>query len=141
MPGKLATLRSPRVRDLPMGRRITALALTIVVALVLAMSGAAKVAGEEMQRQNFRDWDLPDSFRPVVGAMELALAILLVVPATRFWGGAAMLPWMLGAAGTLVRVGHSLQVVLPLVLGSLGLVAAFLLVPPGLRRRGPAHVD
>jgi len=74
--------------------------LSSALALTFLMAGATKVLGAPMQVETFARLGLPDLLRPFVGSVEVAAAVLLFVPRTRFWGASALVATMAGAALT-----------------------------------------
>lgn len=76
-----------------------------LVAVAIAASGAAKVAGVAMLVENFDKIGLSQGFRYVMGATELIGVILMLVPATTLYGalvlGAVCVGAFLAEAGPL----------------------------------------
>ena len=56
------------------------------VALVLAVSAAAHLAGLRRLRAAYAEWEYPRSFHRVVGVSNLVAALFLARPETRVWG-------------------------------------------------------
>jgi uncharacterized membrane protein YphA (DoxX/SURF4 family) len=80
-------------------------ALSIGLAFVFLMAGVPKLAGAEAHIRHFEVWRYPDWFRLVVGAVEAASAVLLLVPRAAFVGALGIAAVMAGATYThLVRV-------------------------------------
>ena len=108
-------------------------ALTVILAAFFLVAGGLKLRGVPSQVDNFAHWGYAEWFLHVIGAVEAAGAMGLLVP--RLAGFAAMLlgGTMLGAALTHL-VHHEMKAVpIPLVL--LGLLAVV-----GYARRGPVMV-
>ncbi len=78
-----------------------ATALSIVLAAVFLMAGVPKILRIAYFRERIRHWRLPLSLLPVIGAVELAGAGLLLV-------GAASISRPSAAAGALILVATSL---------------------------------
>jgi uncharacterized membrane protein YphA (DoxX/SURF4 family) len=69
------------------------------------MAGVPKLAGAEAHVRHFEVWRYPDWFRLVVGAIETASAVLLLVPRFAFAGALGIAVVMAGATYThLIRV-------------------------------------
>lgn len=104
--------------------------LTVVLAAFFLLAGGGKLAGTAKQVGNFAHWGYAEWFLYVVGTVETAGAVGLLVP--RLAGSAAMLlgGTMLGAALTHL-VHHEMKAV-PIPLVILGLLAVV-----GYARRGP----
>ncbi|HEX2011249.1 MAG TPA: DoxX family protein [Roseateles sp.] len=114
----------------------------ILLALAFGAAGAAKLAGVPQMVQVFDAIGLGQWFRYLTGAVEVAGALLLLVPATGFLGGLLLSATMVGAVAThLVLIGGS-----PAPALVLGLLSAFVAWrerpasgPGGLKtRRGAA---
>ncbi|MEA3142992.1 MAG: putative oxidoreductase [Thermoplasmata archaeon] len=122
------------------------LGLAIVLALLFLMSGGsklanAKAAGGLAYDQQFVAWGYPGWARLVVGAAEVAGALALLLPRTRFHAAAGLTALMLGAIATHLRIGEVGYAAFPLVLGLLTATAAWLARPASLpfgRRGTPA---
>ena len=92
---------------------------TLFLVYVFARQGLSKFDDTSGWSRAFAAWHFPVWFRVLVGAWEVAAAILLLVPPVAPIGAAMIAAVMLGAMGTHVYWGHPGQVtseVLPLVL-------------------------
>lgn len=81
----------------------TTIALWLLAGLLAAlylMAGASKLAGAERHVQGFAHWGWPDWLRIVVGAVEVASAVMLLIPRTAFLGAASLVVVMGGATYT-----------------------------------------
>ncbi len=105
-------------------------ALTVLMAAVFLVAGGTKLSGLPAQTSNFVRWGYPGWFMYVVGLMEAAGAILLLVP--RLAGFAVLLLGgvMIGATATHLIHGETNAAPVPLTLLALVLVI-------GYARRGP----
>ena len=74
--------------------------LSGLLALLFLMAGGSKLAGAEQHVKGFAHWGYPDWFRLVVGAVEVACAILLLIPRAAFFGASALTLVMAGATYT-----------------------------------------
>lgn len=83
--------------------------VSILLAAMFIQAGGSKLFGAQMMIENFARWGLPDWFRPVVGAVEVVGAALLLLPRTRFYGGTVLTGTMVGAVLTHVVSGVDLQ--------------------------------
>ena len=112
-------------------RRRVVWGVRILLALAFGAAGAAKLAGVPQMVQVFDAVGFGQWFRIVTGVVELAGAVLLLVPATGFFGGVLLLATMVGAVAThLVLIGGS-----PLPALVLGALAAFV----AWQQRPPRH--
>ena len=118
-------------RSLTTTQRRIVWGVRILLALAFAAAGFAKLAGVPQMVQVFDAVGVGQWFRYVTGAVEILGAVLLLVPATGFFGGLLLLATMLGAVAThLFVIGGSF---LPaLVLGLLSALVAWQLRPVSL---------
>lgn len=89
-------------------------ALTVgswVLAAAFVVAGATKLAGSEQHVASFAEFGLPLWLMYVVGATEVAGAILLTLGRTRFVGAAALAGTMVGAVGSHLSVGHGAEMI------------------------------
>jgi putative oxidoreductase len=85
--------------------RIVVRVLSFVLAAFFLMAGVPKLLGVEAHVQHFVTWGYSDWFRLVVGAAEVAAAVLLLVPRLAHVGAAAIAVIMAGATYThVIRV-------------------------------------
>ena len=90
------------------GRRVAssiAWAIQLLIAAQFALSGLGKFFDGEGWERRFRAWGYPDNFFLLVGAIELALALFILVP--KAWRIATLgtVVFMIGAAATHIRAG------------------------------------
>ncbi|SMF27309.1 DoxX-like family protein [Alteromonadaceae bacterium Bs31] len=79
-------------------KRILVLVPVVLLALVMIMAGAAKLAGVPELHQSFSAMGLPLWFGYFIGAAELAGGLGLLVPRLSAWAAIGLVPIMLGAA-------------------------------------------
>ena len=92
---------------------------SLFLAYVFARQGYSKFDDTSGWARAFAAWHFPVWFRVLVGAWEVAAAILVLVPALAPIGAAMIAAVMLGGMGTHVYWGHPGQItseVVPLVL-------------------------
>ena len=95
--------------------------IRILLALAFGAAGAAKLAGVSQMVQVFDAIGIGQWFRTVTGAVEVIGAVLLLVPASGFFGGLLLTATMTCAVAThLLLIGGS---ALPALV--LGLLSAF----------------
>lgn len=89
-------------------RAIISWSLQILISLQFTLSGLEKFIDPENWERRFRGWGYPDEFFFVVGAFELVLAILILIPRTFRLGSAGTVILMFGATATHIRAadGH-----------------------------------
>ena len=99
--------------------------LALLLALAFLGAGGSKLAGDAMHVANFDRWGYPSWFMYVTGLIEVVAALLILLPKTRFYGAALLVPTMIGAILTHIVGGDGLDTIIaPLVLLALvGFVA------------------
>lgn len=96
-------------------------AVRILLTLAFGAAGAAKLAGVPQMVQVFDAIGFGQWFRYLTGTVEIAGALLLLVPATGFLGGLLLTATMVGAVfAHLVLIGGN-----PVPATVLGLLSAF----------------
>lgn len=114
----------------PVQRRIV-WGVRILLALAFGAAGLAKLAGVPQMIQVFDAIGAGQWFRYVTGAVELVGVVLVLVPATAFFGGLLLAATMVGGVLThLVLIGGN--PVPALVLGLLSAFVAWRLQPASL---------
>jgi putative oxidoreductase len=98
--------------------------LQVLLAAAFLMAGASKLAGNEMMVGQFETIGLGQWFRYVTGGLEIAAAILLLIPGKAGFGALLLMPIMLGAAAAHLVVFKNSPAV-PLVLLGLAAVVAW----------------
>jgi putative oxidoreductase len=78
--------------------------LTILLAVLMAGPGSQKFTSPTWERM-FRSWGYPDGFYLVIGAIEVAGGIALLIPRLASYAGITLSIVMLGAAATQVLRG------------------------------------
>lgn len=73
------------------------------IALMFLGGAIANFIGLRAIKDNFRRWGYPDGWHYVTGAVEVASAILIILPSTRIFGMLLGLLFLIAAAATLVR--------------------------------------
>ena len=74
--------------------------LTGLLAAIFLIAGVPKLVGAEGWIRHFAVWGYPDWFRPIVGAVEVISAVLLVVPRLASFGACGIVVIMAGATYT-----------------------------------------
>ena len=116
--------------------RIAIWVLSAMLAFVFLVAGIPKLLGVEAHIQHFTRWGYPDWFRVVVGVVETASAVFLLIPHLAFVGAAGIIAIMAGATYThVIRVPEEAnRAPLTLVLLALAAVVAYARRPRGLTR-------
>lgn len=91
-------------------RRLTVLGSAMTV--VFLASGLSKLAGLQSQVQLFEAFGFRHWVLPVVGSLELVLAMLVFRPATRAWGAIGIALVMAGAVIARAMTGVALPMML-----------------------------
>lgn len=113
-------------------RDVVGWCLSMPLSLVFLAAGATKFGSPQWQMR-FSAWGYPDWFRVLVGILEVACSILLLVPRTRRWAALVLTTLMLGAATTHLLHGEAPRIVVNIVL------AALLTAALALTRRSDAR--
>ncbi|CAN7678690.1 DoxX family protein [Variovorax sp. LjRoot130] len=118
----------------PTQRRIV-WGVRILLALAFGAAGLSKLAGVPQMVQVFDAIGFGQWFRYLTGAVEVVGAVLLLVPATGFFGGLLLAATMVGAAAThVVLIGGNPAPAV--VLGALAAFVAWRLRPVSLLAAG-----
>lgn len=126
----------------PRWKTVTFWVLSILLGLMFVFGGASKLAGAEMQVENFARWGLPDWTRPLVGVTEIAAGALLLVPRSRFYGAVMLVATMVGGALTHLLSGVDPQmIVMNIVLGGIAGVLAWSHRPDFIARQQPHNAS
>jgi putative oxidoreductase len=72
--------------------------LQVLLAAAFLMAGASKLAGVERMVNDFEAIGLGQWFRYLTGGLEVAAAVLLLIPGKGGYGAVLLLPIMIGAA-------------------------------------------
>ena len=104
--------------------------LLVILAVGFGAAGIAKLVGVQMMRDNFERWPVPAWSRPVVGAVEVGIAVLSVMGLAGSDGAvqiaAIIALWvMVGAIVVHAMAGDKIQEVAPAIV--LLIVASVLL--------------
>jgi len=102
---------------------------TCLLSLLFAMQGAMKLFADTPWPSMFEGWGYPAGSHLVVGFLELAGAILMLVPRRGAWGATLLGTVMLGAAGTHLLHQEWTQAIFTTVLTALCLVLAWARMP------------
>jgi putative oxidoreductase len=127
-------------RRMTKGRLAKEIALWLValfLALVCLRSGLMKmpgVPGEVFWVRDFQRWGYPDWLRIVVGLMELASMVLLLIPRLAGYGATIFGVVMLGAVFTHATHGESSRLPFNLLLLGLCLIIIYARRPGYLKR-------
>jgi putative oxidoreductase len=103
--------------------------VTLLLALVCLRSGLMKMpgmSGEQFWIRDFLRWGYPDWFRIVVGVVEIASFLLLLVPRVASFGAALFAVVMLGAIFTHATHGETGRLPFNFLLLALSLAVAFM---------------
>ncbi len=85
----------------------TLVVLGSLLGLLFTAAGTTKLLGLPWQVENFARWGFPNWFMYVTGAVEVVGGLLLLVPRTRAFGVALMLPTMICAVLTHIQAGEA----------------------------------
>jgi putative oxidoreductase len=80
---------------------------SVFMAVLFLFAGGTKLAGMQMHLDQFAHWGYPIWFMYVVGVIEVAGAVALLIPRTRFYVAVLLTCSLAGASLTLVRAGEA----------------------------------
>lgn len=98
-------------RTSPKWRRVTAYVVGVLVALVFVSQGLMKFDPEGFWTPSFERWGYPVWFRYLIGVLETAGGVMLLVPRVASYGAGALFAVMAGAFITRLRDGQAGDVV------------------------------
>lgn len=104
-----------------------ALGLTVLLGLLTGASGVAKLSGVEGVLLNASRWGFTPSMFATLGALQLIITVLFVVPRTALLGGLLQLAYFGGAIAT--HVEHGDPIAPPVILEALFFVTVFARFP------------
>ena len=100
-------------------------ALMALLTLAFLFSGGMKLAGAQMNVDNFARWGYPLWFMYLTGLIEVGSALLLWSRKTRLIGALGLVGTMIGAIVTHLTHGEAAMIVAPLVLLALAAIVAW----------------
>ena len=115
------------------GKQVAEWVLSGLLALMFFFAGGFKLSGAQTAIDNFAKWGYPDWFRIVTGVIEVAAAVLVLVPRTSFYGAGLIVATMVGAVLTHATHAETRNIPPPLVLFVLAAILAYLRRPERLR--------
>ena len=89
---------------------------------------AGPEAAEQFAQLGYADW-----FRVLIGVLEIAGGLCLLIPRTAFYAAGVLGVVMIGAVGTLLRLGAGEQAIVPFVVLVLLALVAYARRPPFAR--------
>ncbi len=111
-------------------RKVGVWAVTIFVGIIFLMSGVVKFLQSSMWQERFAtQWGLPGWMALVTGLLEMAGALLILMPRTAVYGGSIIAVVMIGATGTHAMAGEFPNMGVTAVLGSLAAFVAWYRCP------------
>jgi uncharacterized membrane protein YphA (DoxX/SURF4 family) len=90
----------------------------VLLAAIYAFAGTSKLLGMEFVLDRFAVWGYPPVFAHLIGALELAGAVALLVPRVSSVAAMGLLLLMAGAVYTHLFRGVPIAAVVPLALGA-----------------------
>jgi hypothetical protein len=85
-------------------------ALSVIPALLAALSGAMKIAHTSQVLEGFQHFGFPESTLTVIGLLEVVVALLALVPQTAVLGSILFTAYFGGAVATHVRIGEPMWI-------------------------------
>jgi len=84
--------------------------LTVVVGLMMIMSGVMKLNGSEQVVEGFAHLGWPDKLALGLGIVEISCAVIYLIPQTTVLGAILLTGYLGGAIATHVRIGEGIIV-------------------------------
>jgi uncharacterized membrane protein YphA (DoxX/SURF4 family) len=103
--------------------------LTALVALTFAVTGSSKLANVAPSPENFARWGYSMTFMHLIGGVEIAGALGLLLPRLSPFAALGLIATMIGAARTGIVNSEPFHVVVPIVL-----IALLAMIVYGRRR-------
>ena len=116
------------------GKSIVLWSLSLSLVGLFCAAGYAKIIGAPQMVECFQKFGYSESFRMLIGAIEIAGAALLIFPKTSAAAAWILVCVMLGAMGSHLTHHEYLAALVPVVIGFACLVVAFLRRPARRRR-------
>lgn len=122
-------------------RRIVLWTLSLLFTAMFLLSGSGKLANAEGSTPagdwdaQFEAWGYPAWARWIVGATEVLAAVAVTVPRTRFYGAAVLAATMAGAVLTHLANAEWLGTLVPVALGALAALVAWMGKPAWVAAR------
>jgi putative oxidoreductase len=98
--------------------------LSWVLALIFIAAGVPKILDVAQFAAQFEHFGYSPTFRHMIGVLEVAGAVALLVPGAALYGALLLLAIMVGATWTVLRAGEALAP--PIIVGALLAVLAIL---------------
>lgn len=106
----------PKNCDVRQWRQPTVVGVSLLLAVVLTLTGFVKLIGLPMMVERFQDWLYPRWFVHFTGAVELVAAGLIAYPRSRQFGALLVMAVMFGAIITHLKYDYSWTSVVPAIL-------------------------
>lgn len=103
--------------------------VAVMLALIFIPMGLIKLTGTEGTREMFQQWGYQPWFMYLIGAMEVAAGIAVLVPRVATYAAGFLGVEMLGALVTLVVNGQWAVAVVPIAVGALALYEMWARIP------------
>lgn len=113
-------------------QNVTCWILQVLLALLFLLQAVLKLTNSPNWVSRFRHWGYPEHFYLLVGVLELAGAVALLVPRAVVGGALVLLAVMLAAALTHV-IHHEPQVITTLVISTLLVFVVYVRRSPAAR--------
>ena len=98
------------------GKAVIIWILTALLSLIYVLAGFPKLMGSALLADRFLDLGYDYQFMKVIGLIEVACGILLLVPRVAFYSTIVLIIVMIGAAVTHIRVDELDQLVVPILM-------------------------
>jgi uncharacterized membrane protein YphA (DoxX/SURF4 family) len=98
------------------GKAVVIWTVTVLLSIIYVLAGFPKLMGSALLADRFVDLGYDYQFMKMVGLIELACGVLLLIPRVAFYSTALLIVVMIGAIVTHIRIDEFPQLVLPLAM-------------------------
>jgi uncharacterized membrane protein YphA (DoxX/SURF4 family) len=123
------------------GKTIASWVIQVGLALAFGAASMGKLTGNPAVVEMFQQWGFPAKFHLMIGALELAGAIGLLIPRVAGYAAWGLIGVMIGAATTHLVNGELLEFLRPVAFGVLLVVVVVLQRPWPLRASEVAALE
>lgn len=117
------------------GKTILTWIAQVLLALLFVAAALGKLASNPQWVERFRDYGYTDTFRLLIGSLEVAGALGLLIPRTAGYAALGLLGIMVGASVTHLTHHEAAQLWRPIVFGVLLVVVVLIRRPWPLRSK------
>jgi uncharacterized membrane protein YphA (DoxX/SURF4 family) len=122
-------------------KNLVVMILSVLLALAFLSAGGTKLVSSDEAALDFEEVGYPGWFAAVTGVLEVAGAVLIIIPAARFYGATLLVCVMAGAIFTHAGAGQFGMLLPPVMLLMLASIVAWARCPCGKTRAASSRVE